>query len=332
MNYSQSLDILEEIKKAKKILTNFHRSPDGDSVGSAMAFTKAMLNMGKGVKVVTLDPFPKEYSFLKNVDLVEKIDYKTFDFSQYDLFVTLDSSVISQITGDSDVEIRGIKLISIDHHSSNSNYGFINLVDKERSSTGEVLFRIFEDWQIEIDKDIATGLLTGIIYDTSSLQNTAADYETSVIFSELMKFGANKDEIIFNMYKNLELVKINALSVILSNLKFDDGFGYVWSAMKYEDFKKYRDAGGVKTLAANLFSSAISESDFGIIMVEDTKDCLNVSLRSRTGLDVSKIATELGGGGHKNASAVRIMLPFAEAVEKVLATARKYARKTDSGN
>lgn len=327
MNYKESQLILEEIKKAKRILTNFHRSPDGDSIGSAMAFVKAMLNLGKEIRVVTLDDFTGEYTFLTNMDLVERIDYKTFDFSKYDLFVTLDSSVFSQITGDPNVEINNIKTISIDHHSSNSKYGFINLVDEKRSSTGEVLFRVFEDWQIDIDQDMATGLLTGLIYDTSSLQNTAADYETSVTFSKLIKLGADKNKIIFNLYKSLEIDKINALSEILSDLKFDGDFKYVWSAMKNEDFKKYRDAGGVKTIAANLFSSSINSSDFGVVMVEDIKNCLNVSFRSRTGLDVAQIASDLGGGGHKNASATRILLPFDKAVEKVLAACRKYAKK-----
>lgn len=64
-------------------------------------------------------------------------------------------------------------------------------------------------------------------------------------------------------------------------------------------------------------------------MIEEEKGTLNVSLRSRTGLDVSRIAVDLGGGGHRYASGGAVKgLQFNEAVEKVLEVARKYAKKT----
>ena len=80
--------------------------------------------------------------------------------------------------------------------------------------------------------------------------------------------------------------------------------------------------------SANLFGEIVADTDFGMIMTEQEKNILSVSFRSRIGFDTSAIAKELGGGGHVYASGAKVEgLSFSKAVEKVLQTARKYARQ-----
>lgn len=328
MNYKESKEILEEIKKAKKILVNCHRSPDADSVGSALAMRRALLDMGKEVAVICPDNVPEDSKFLKNSEIVLKIDYDTFDFSDYDLFIILDSSEWSQVLGFGKEKIPDIEKIVIDHHFTDEGFGKINIIDAKRSSTGEVLYRLFGDWKVKIDSEIAEDLLTGIIYDTSSLEHSSADVETAEAFVVLMKLGANKDKIISNLYRNISFDKVKLMGEVIKNLEIDKEKRFVWSAIPYETFILYPDSSGVKSMAANQFASSIEGADFGLIMIEEKKNFLNISFRAKEGFDISKIAEELGGGGHKQAGATMVRnLPFDQAVIKTLEAARKYAKK-----
>lgn len=329
MNYDESSSILEEIKKADSILLNCHRSPDPDSVGSVVAMCDILRQLGKKTKIVCVDDLSSDLMFLlDDTNRVEKINYAEFDFTKYDLFLNLDSSDWSQVSGNKDIRIPNIKMIVIDHHFTNDGFGSINLVDPSRSSTAEVLFKIFEDWGLEITGQISHALLSGLIYDTSSLQNPSADTDTAHIYYKLMKNGADKDEIIKNIYRSINFEKLKAISVILSKFNIDKENRFVWTALSYEDYKCFVDVQGVKTMVANLFGSSIDLTDFGVVMIEEQKNSLNISLRGRTDFDTSKIAEEIGGGGHQKASAARINgLPFNEAVEKVLSACKKYANK-----
>lgn len=328
MNYQESNKILAEVKMSDKILINCHRSPDGDSVGSALAMRKVLLGLGKEVEVVCPDNIQSDLKFLTSSDKVVRVNYDEFDFSKYQLFLILDSADWSQVLGFGSKNEPPIKKVVIDHHFTNSGFGDLNIVDADRSSTGEVLYRLFEDWEVKLDKETAEDLLAGIIYDTSLLEYPSADVATASAVVALMKLGADKNKIIFNFYKNISFDKVKLIGEIIKNLEIDKEKRFVWSAIPYETFILYPDSSGVKSMAANMFASSIEAADFGIIMIEEKKNFLNASLRAKEGFDISKIAEELGGGGHKLAGAFRLKeIPFDQAVLKVLEAVRKYAKK-----
>ena len=148
MNYKESKKILAEIKKAKRILLNCHRGPDPDSIGSALAMYEVLKGWGKDVVVVCSsgDLFDN-VSFLQGYSKIKKgVDFSKFDFPQYDLFITLDSSNWSMVTGDNEMSVPDIPLVVIDHHKTNPGYGTINLVDINAKSVGEILYLVFQDW------------------------------------------------------------------------------------------------------------------------------------------------------------------------------------------
>lgn len=326
MNYKQSTNILSEIKKAKKILLNCHRGPDSDSVGSALSLYQILKKMGKEATVICPSDIPSDLAFLPGANEIVRVNFTSFDFSDYDLFFVLDSSTYSMVTGLKDSEKPSIRTIVIDHHFSNEKFGDINLVDAEVTSTGELLFLLFKDWEVPITKEVADCLLTGIIGDTGTFQYQNVGQKTLKIAAELMEKGANKDEIIFNLYRNIEFREVKMWGKFIEKMMIEDGF--VWSAIPhsvYEDLGEYVYA---KEDVANLFAPIVRGTEFGIIMVEVSENVLSVSFRSRTGFDVSKVAKEVGGGGHKAASGARIEgLPFQEAVNKVLKAARQYVQK-----
>ena len=323
MNYPKFKEILEEIKKAQKILVNCHRSPDADSVGSALATYLVLKKMGKEVKVICPDKLPEDVKFLPHSEIVDKIDFGKFNFGQWDLFLILDSGSQAMVTGKREGVLPEIAAIVIDHHKTNDNFGKINLVDENISSTGELLFSIFEDWEVKIDKDIAQNLLAGIITDTGVFEYPLVTSRTLDIAHALMDKGGNMQEIILNIFKNIDFNKVKFWGEILTKMEKDEA-GFVWSALSHEDFKKFGSPGSAKESAASIFAPIVKGTDFGMIMVEEDEGVLSISFRSRGDFDVSKIAERLGGGGHISAAGAKVYVSdFDQAVLKVLEAARK---------
>ena len=329
MNYKESKEILEEVKKAKRILLNCHRGPDPDAIGCALALYSVLMKMGKEVEVICpSENLNDRVNYLKYFSSIKRdVNFLKFDFSKFDLFITLDSSSWDMVSGERSSKIPDIPIIVIDHHKTNVKYGMINLVDDKVTSVGELLYLVFADWGIVLNKEIATCILTAIIGDTGSFRFPNSTARTLRIASELMDLGADKNYIVFQIYQNEPLNLIKFYGEVLKKVKFDKKGKFVWSAIPYKIYKKLDKPSSSRESAASLFAQVIEGTDFGIVMTEEEENQLKVSLRSRTGFDTSKIALELGGGGHIYASGASLRdLPFNKAVKKVLLTARKYAK------
>lgn len=339
MNYPESQQMLDEIKKAKKILINCHTNPDADSVGSALALNEVLrMYFDKDVTIVCPDDLPENTLFIKNslkgkVNF-QKIDFNTFDFSKHDLFIALDSSGWDRIRGGGNNEKIDIKTIVIDHHATNNKFGDINIVDDSMSSTAELLYFIFNDWGINPDIEVdypffQTALLTGIISDTECFRTNTADEKTMHATSELMKYS-DKEEIIQNLYQSNSISTLKSISDILKNICIDEEYHFCYTFIKFNEYIKNDSEVLAKDMVADFFMNSVNNTDFGFVAVEKNEGELSVSLRARTSFDTSVIAKELGGGGHKSRSAVTLRnVNFDDALEKILVVCRRYAKKAN---
>lgn len=334
MNYKQSKQILEEIEKVDKILVNCHKNPDPDSVGSALAMSDFVSGLGKEVRIVCPTKIDPHLNFLEGFDLIEQsVDFNKIDYKKYGLFVILDSSSWDFASKTEKGNIPAIKIINIDHHRTNEMFGEINLVDSKLVSISELIYLLFEDWGIDINKKTANSLLAGIIGDSGVYRFAGTTAGTLEIAAELVSKGADQKKIIFNIYNSVDFGELKFWGKVLEDVKYDKKHNFVWVAISNGVFRQYDGKKNYKEDTATTFFSSIEGSDFGIVMIEEEKGKLNVSLRSRTGLDVSKIAVELGGGGHRYAAGCGVHgLEFDDAVEKILDVARKYAKKNNKRN
>jgi bifunctional oligoribonuclease and PAP phosphatase NrnA len=328
MYYKESKKILEEIKKAKSILLNCHRSPDPDSVGSALSMARVLRDMGKKVKIVCPTEEIEGYvKYLKGFDEIETVDFSSFDYSKFDLFIVMDSSSWDMVTNDKELALPQIPLIVIDHHDSNKHYGSINLVDNKTIACCEILFWLYKDWDVDIDKDTADALMAGIIGDSGAFRFPDVTSKTLKAAQELMDAGADKNKAIHYIYRSEDFRMIKLWGEVLSRMEIDKKHRFVWSAIPYEIFSKHGKLAGAREAASSSFTQSIDGTDFGFVAIEQKPGILSTSFRSRTGFDTTQISTDLGGGGHIYASGAKIEMPFDEAVEKVLKTARKFANK-----
>lgn len=328
MNYKDSKLVLDIIKKSEKILINCHRSPDPDSVSSALSMAHVLSKLGKNnVTVISPEEIPNNCKFLPDSDKIRKVDFDKFDFENYDLLIILDSGNWDQVTGGDAIKKSKIKVAMIDHHDTNPGYGKPFILDPKASSACEVLERVYEDFGIKFDETLSTILLTGMIADTASFQTEDVTLETLETVTKLVGFGAERSKILFHLYKSKPLDELLLMGEMLSRSTKDEVGAFVWTAIPKSLSEKYPKSHDAKVFIANSFMQSVAGTDFGIVM-EEKDEFLSASFRSRTDFDVAKIAEALGGGGHKAAAATRVYgLPFDEAVEKVLQTARKYAKR-----
>lgn len=326
MNFEESKQILELINSNHNFLLHCHQSPDLDSVASAMSFAKVLKEMGKKVDVVCKDPIPEGYDYISGVKNIKVTELEKVDFSNYDFWVVLDSEKWDQ----AGISFKpNIKVINIDHHPANNIGGEVSVLKNEASSTCELLTMIFEDWSINIDKELATMLLSGITYDSNFFQQKNTYANTHLIAFKLMESGAD------NNYINFKVKRCNDINIIKlwgefdRKLKLDKKYNFVWTAIPYETYKKHLMAISSTAEYSNMIARTIVGSNFSIVMTEKTKGLLTMSIRSRIpGFDVSLIAHEIGGGGHKDASGAAVKgLDFKEAVKVALKAARKFAKQ-----
>lgn len=320
MYYSKSLKILQAIKKANNILINVHRNPDLDSIGSATALFLALKKMRKLVTLVCPHQVPENFKFLKGAEKIITIDFSSFDFSSYDLFLIVDSGSYDIVTGRKEIKLPDIKKIIIDHHKTN-NFTDVNirLLDKKASAAAEIAYQLFKDWGLRINSDMATALFSGIAGDTVFFKYGENTKLTFKIVSELLELGADKNKLIDQVFDSFDFNLVKMMGEFLRKMeKGSSPAGeFIYSIMDYKTYDKYGKQKGVRELVADLFTRSIKGYNFGFIVLEEEKGKFSISFRSKKNTDVSVIAKKLGGGGHKNASGATIYGNIDQVIKKI---------------
>lgn len=322
MFYEKSAKIWDKIKESDNILINIHKHPDYDSISSALAISYVLDKIGKKHKIIGCQKVNEHFLFLKGAEEIETIDYTTFDFNDYDLFIIPDTGSYDRVTGNKNIPLpKSLEYVVIDHHRTNNFDRDLKILDERASATAEMLYCMFDDWGIDMAPDLATILLTGILGDTVFLRYSEDSKKTLSVVASLVEKGADKDFISENFYERYEFETIKLLGVFLENMKREKNF--IWSAIPYETFEKYGKPDGVREMAADLFFRGIKGTDFGVAILEYAKGEMSLSFRSKKNADVSQVAKLFGGGGHKNAAGATVKGEFKESVNKILGELRK---------
>ncbi len=309
--------IVELIQKGQSFLITSHVDPDGDSVASQLALAAILAKAGKLVKIVNQDSIPKAYTFLSNSDAILPSRPEDFDF--FAVF-TLDSPNLERLgTSLSDLE-RNKPFINIDHHVSNQKFGDYNLVVPEASSTSELVYELAQALGIELDSEIATGLLTGICADTGGLKQPNTSARTLRIVSELMQKGAGLSAVMNRLYEDNTPSRMRLLGSVLSSLRLLDGI-LILSLTR----DMLRETGSNLEESDNFADYALSVRGVkvGMLLREKENGVVRVSLRSREPIDVDRIASEFGGGGHPQAAGCQMEGGMDEVRQKLVAAVRR---------
>ncbi|MFH1292176.1 MAG: DHH family phosphoesterase [bacterium] len=173
--------------------------------------------------------------------IITKNEMRTAQSSfKYDLIITINSqdleSLGSIFENNTDLFYR-LPIVNLDHKPSNEHYGQFNWVEITATSTAENIYKLIK--QIDpsaIHEDMATMLLTGIISKTHSFKTNNITPYTLNIASELIKIGADREQIVKHLYHNRSISSLKIWGQALSHLQSDIKLGIVWTSITRDDF------------------------------------------------------------------------------------------------
>lgn len=302
------------IDDARSIVVMAHERPDGDAVGGLLALSLALSHAGKITYPVLVDGLPARYRFLPgSAEVLTQLP------ASVDLLVCVDCS---------DAERLGVPLgslprlpdINIDHHPTNTAFATVNLVDDQAAATCELLGRWLQDWGFMIDSPVAANLLTGLVTDTIGFRTPNVTPEVLRQAAWLIEQGAPLAEIYERTLNRQTLSAARYWAAGLSSLESQDGI--VWATLTLQDRRTAGYHGPDDADLINLLS-AIDGATVSLVFVEQPDGKVKVSWRARPGVDVAKVATTFGGGGHALAAGAMLDGDTAEVIGKVVAATRQ---------
>lgn len=303
----------KQVLESQNIYIASHVQPDGDNIGSMLSLGLALKKLNKNVRLLKSDEIPSDYMFLPNIDLIK--DYDNID--EIDLFIALDSSDEGRLGKNKDLLSKAKTILNIDHHISNTDFGHINIVDHNASSTGELMYDFIKYMNISIDEDMATCIYTAISSDTGSFMYDNTSAKTHEIAADLIKIGIDKRNININLYQNKSLERTKLFIKTMDNLElyFENkvGLAKITQDMLEDCNAKMEDSEGIIS-----FIRDISPVEVAILLKEFSNNEIKVSMRSKRYIDVAKICSNFGGGGHIRAAGCTINESIEEAKALIL--------------
>ena len=173
-------DVLKHIEQHNRFVLTSHARPDGDAIGSALAFRQILRAMGKDADIVLRDGVPRIYQplpFAREVVQSETVN------GDYEAAIILECDSIQR------TRLRGLEnkfLINIDHHQSGRPFGQVNWIDPKAVATAEMVYRLAREAGVKITPEIATCLYTAVLTDTGSFMFEGTNARTFEVARELV--------------------------------------------------------------------------------------------------------------------------------------------------
>ncbi len=258
----------------------------------------------------------------------DDVSYSYGDY-QYDLIITLGVSELKQLgklyEADPEVFYR-TQTINIDRNPKNQQYGEINWLDNKASSLVEMMVSMLEALDIELDSDIATALLAGLMSATNRFQSTNTSSKALTIAAQLIGAGAEREEIIKNLYQQTPYLYLKTWGRIMENLNLDPALNLAFSHLSKQDLVELKIEGQAITQALDKLLSNIKEAGV-VALIQETEQGAKVSLRSDGKIDVSKLASRFDGGGQKSKAGFDLKGDYGELKKKSVKLIKSYLKE-----
>lgn len=308
------------IAPAQRIIVSSHIRPDADALGSEIALTCYLKHVGKSPTIMNASPTPAHLAFLDPYQWIQQLRPTTNmeEVLSADLHIIVDTSSWQQL-GEFASVLRKSQAprIVIDHHVSADDLQAHEFKDPQRASTGELIYELMLHEDYRPEPLAATALFAAIATDTGWFRFPATSPLTYRAAADLITYGADPSAIYRAIYEQMSLGRIQLMARVLSRLqlKADGRVAVMW--VHARDFSELQAVPADTEDIVN-YGLKIAGVEAAVIAVEYAPQSIKLSLRSRSGLDVAKIAEELGGGGHRQAAGAALNLPLETALKIIV--------------
>jgi phosphoesterase RecJ-like protein len=295
--------VADAIRANDRFLVVTHENPDGDALGSMLGTALALRALRKDVVMYLSGsaPTPAEYRFLDLTDVRRELPG---DLEER-ILLAVDCANERRI-GETNTGVDRAKLVvNVDHHHDNSQFGNLNLIVADASSTSEIIRDVLADLDVALTPEIAAALYVGLVTDTGRFQYSNTTPKALRLAAELVEAGADVHGIFQHVYETVQFAKLKLLARALERAQLFEGGRLVVSYLLKDDFGA---VGAVEPYSEGIIDSlrAVEGSEMVALIREPPRNegpARRVSLRSsHDEVDVSAIARKEGGGGHRQAA------------------------------
>lgn len=292
---------------AQEFVIVTHINPDGDAIGSEYALAAFLVSRGKRVKIVNQDPIPESLRFIENPDIPAELyapDRHDPLLQQAERVVLVDNSAPDRL-GQMEPVMRAVasSTLCIDHHPTRTAPWADNILDVDYCATTAMIYDLTRacDWQPDVGT--ARAIYVGLVTDTGFFRFNSTNARTHEIAAELLKLGVEPARAYQEIYERNPVAYAKLLGNALAGLRLDAA-GAVASVKITREMIEALEADEVDPTEITTSLLATDGVRVAILFRELGDGRIKVSLRSKGSLDVHQLASEFGGGGHRNASGI----------------------------
>lgn len=295
-------DLHALVKKSNGIIIAGHINADGDDISSQLALGEYLRFLGKKYIIAWQEDVPRSFLFLPKIESISNILKNPVRPEDFDLAIVVDCGDLERIGEVRKLLYPGLKVVNIDHHRSNTQFGSLNIVEEKASSIGEILYYFFNLNRIPINRDMAAFLYVSIVSDTGSFRYDNTSQGVHYIAAELLEKGINPSDYNINLFQNKSLPYIKFLTLVMNRMELIQDDLIAISYLNYEDFQNQQndETDGIIEYLGMLHNVSVY-----VLIKEKKPNFYTASLRSKNNVDVAKIAAGFNGGGHLRAAGCR---------------------------
>lgn len=316
-NYKVDLpQVINTLEQAQRVLLCTHINPDGDAIGSLLATGMLLQAKGKQPVMLCQDPVPDNLKVIPGWQQVLSMDAYREKYPEgfsFDLAMSVDASDLARLGDVGLLFLSCPKTLLVDHHASNTLFARKNYVDDSVAATGNLVYRLFEAWQVAISQEAATCLYASLSSDTGNFSFGQMDEEFFYQLAGLMKAGLDISSIARRLHLTKDMSYYRLLGKALGTLQFDcDG---KLSSMQLVD-EDFASSGARRDQAEGLVNMGLYITGVQMsFLATQEADGVKFSLRCLPPHNVANIAVEFGGGGHVLAAGCAIKQPMELAIK-----------------
>ena len=320
-------NIISIIKEKKQFVLTTHVNPDGDGIGSELAFAHFLNNAGKTAFIINHNSTPDNYQWLDpDKTIIHFVPERDRDkILDADAIFILDTNQPDRLRSLQPfvLQSKATKIV-LDHHLEPHPFGDHYLIDDEATSTGEIIYKLLKSLdRHSITKSIAQALYTAIMTDTGSFRYPRTDPEAHHIVAHLLECGVDPTDIFSNVYENWTSGRMRLLGEVLDSMKtaYNGKLAYVVCTQKM-----FNSTGTSEIETDNFTTYPMSVRGVAVgILFNELPNGVKISLRSKGAIPINELAKEFGGNGHLNAAGARLFdVTIEDAVRNVIEKAEKY--------
>ncbi len=313
------LDQLHELlERHQRILILGHKDADGDTLGCSLAFAEALRDRGKRVQVVIPPPVSSRYAWMPGFSEIAP----SVPEDGWSLVLFFDAGNLERSGGSADSIPADAVIVNVDHHTSNSRYGTLNIIDPEASAVGQMCLEMLEHFGWPITPTIAQNLYTALLTDTGGFRHENTDTRALADAARLAALGADPAHVATMVYKSWPLSTVRLSGLAIADIQEDLGGRLAWVRVTR---RMLHEAGAVMSESEGIIDTVntLAGLEVAIVFKEVRARLTKISVRTRGTVDAAALCERFGGGGHQRAAGAEIELPLDLAVSEVLQAARE---------